>query len=431
MNFRIVDADGKPIEDILPIESVTVSQGDAITEPSLDLANSGYVLKGWSLSATEYIECVFPYHVRDNTDIYAVLMSIEAAYPGIIFNYDEKLGGYIIKGDENQPPTGDIKIPAEINGIPIVAIADDAFSNVYHEKYNGITSVDMSEAINLKSIGNDAFHFCENLTDVYLPDSVEMIGDNAFKQCNKLSNIDIQWNNLKSIGDSAFYYINVTGSLNLESVEYIGDSAFAGTNIESIIIGENITAISDILFSGCRELKHIEFKGEITSIGKNAFENTTSLNMELSFSDLTSLGEYAFTSSGITSIDLGDNLTSIPMKAFSNCQNLKEVQFPSCLEDIRTWAFENCTSLLFIELPESVSYLDTHCFRMDKNLERVIVVNSAMLEINVTIFADLDDHKYTNTTVYFPNIKSEGDGNFPPLCFVQAEVLYGVDYSGN
>ena len=72
------------------------------------------------------------------------MIPIEAAYPGIIFNYDEELGGYIIKGDENQPPTGDIKIPAEINGIPIVAIADDAFSNVYHEKYNGITSVDMS-----------------------------------------------------------------------------------------------------------------------------------------------------------------------------------------------------------------------------------------------------------------------------------------------
>lgn len=64
-------------------------------------------------------------------------------------------------------------------------------------------------------IGNCAFHGCESLTNIIIPDSVTSIGSNAF------------W----------------------------------GTNITNIVIPNNITRIGSKLFYVCRVLKEIEWKG--------------------------------------------------------------------------------------------------------------------------------------------------------------------------
>lgn len=55
----------------------------------------------------------------------------------------------------------------------------------------------------LKRIGDAAFQYRSQLTDIVIPDSVTSIGDNAFQGCSKLSSIRVP-KSVKSIGFSAF-----------------------------------------------------------------------------------------------------------------------------------------------------------------------------------------------------------------------------------
>lgn len=43
----------------------------------------------------------------------------------------------------------------------------------------------------MTSIGVQAFYGCEELTSIYIPRSVNFVGDNAFNECDKLSKIYI------------------------------------------------------------------------------------------------------------------------------------------------------------------------------------------------------------------------------------------------
>ena len=69
------------------------------------------------------------------------------------------------------------------------------------------------------SIGDYAFHFCDSLTSITIPESVESIGDAAFASCYNLSSVEIP-ESVESIGDEAFAYC-----YSLTSVKYRGSEA--------------------------------------------------------------------------------------------------------------------------------------------------------------------------------------------------------------
>jgi len=99
-----------------------------------------------------------------------------------------------------------------------------------------------------------AFHYCESVTDVQLPDSLEIIGDRAFNECKALKSINIP-----------------------ESVTSIGELAFGGCiSIESIVLPESITEIGECIFRYCIALKRAEVYCAITNL-KNMFDLCYSL----------------------------------------------------------------------------------------------------------------------------------------------------------
>ena len=66
--------------------------------------------------------------------------------------------------------------------------------------------------------------------------------------------------------------------------------------------------------------------------------------------------------SGITSIDIGDDVTSIGNYAFYNCKSLTSVTIPDGVTEIRTGAFSFCSSLMSIEIPDGVTEIETYVF---------------------------------------------------------------------
>lgn len=82
-----------------------------------------------------------------------------------------------------------------------------------------------------------------------------------------------------NIGDSAFLYSeNLTNIIIPNSVINIGDSAFdLCSNLTEIIVPDGVTQINDYTFGECHNLKNISIPNSITNIGYGAFMDCKSL----------------------------------------------------------------------------------------------------------------------------------------------------------
>ncbi len=92
----------------------------------------------------------------------------------------------------------------------------------------------------LRELGISCFAGCENLKELDLGEKIEVISDNCFNGCASLQNIE--WgNNLREIRESAFYHCPKLSSINLpQSIVLIGDNAFSLTGLMEVIVNWNM-----------------------------------------------------------------------------------------------------------------------------------------------------------------------------------------------
>ena len=86
------------------------------------------------------------------------------------------------------PPIGSLEIPSMLGGMPVTRIDCNAF-----EYCNELTEVTIPNSV--ISIGRDAFWRCENLVKVTIPSSVSDISSEAFDFCGKLKTIEVDADN--------------------------------------------------------------------------------------------------------------------------------------------------------------------------------------------------------------------------------------------
>lgn len=137
---------------------------------------------------------------------------------------------------------GDVTVPSNHEGLPVVEIGYDAFESEY------------------------------KLTSVVIPDSITLISDDAFENQTSLSSINVG-KNVVTIGVSAF-----EGCTSLKTVvigdatQYIYASAFEGcTALESITLGNNVKEITGSVFENCTSLKTITIPASIEKMGAWVF----------------------------------------------------------------------------------------------------------------------------------------------------------------
>lgn len=202
------------------------------------------------------------------------------------------------------------------------------------------------------SIGNDAFFGRTGLTSITIPHSVTSIGDRAFDGCKGLTSITIS-NGVKSIGRGAFFECSsLTNVMIPDSVTNIGEAAFSGcTALTSITIPNSVTSIGDSVFSRCTGLTSIKIPNSVTSIDEEAFRGCTGLTSITIPDGVTSIGEAAFSRcTGLASITISDGVTSIGDYAFVGCKELIKVIIPASVENIGGSAFKNCSGLTSIKV---------------------------------------------------------------------------------
>ena len=129
------------------------------------------------------------------------------------------------------------------------------------------------------AVAASAFYFaapiddgCPNLVSVTLPESVESIEDNAFRNCRALNQINFP-DALDYLGEHSFYRAKVN-TVNLEkcvALTHIRNRAFAFSDLNLIILPPNLVHLGEGVFHGS-ELEAIKYSYNLpASVGADAF----------------------------------------------------------------------------------------------------------------------------------------------------------------
>ena len=164
----------------------------------------------------------------------------------------------------------EVVIPETIEGVPVTAIGDSAFSGC-----GSLTSISIPDSVT--SVGSCAFEDCSGLTSINMPDGVANIEYGAFSGCSSLTGISIPAS-VTSIEYGIFAGCDsLTGISIPDGVASIEDYAFYKcSSLTSVSIPDSVTSIGVYAFSECKSLMRVIMPASVTSIGDNAIsENTT------------------------------------------------------------------------------------------------------------------------------------------------------------
>lgn len=234
---------------------------------------------------------------------------------------------------------------------------------------------------NLKTIGQYSFEGCSNLElDVAnIPQSVTRIMAGAFNNCGKLYG-EVDLPNLEVFAGMAFTGISKVLSLGNISGE-IAQSVFKGcSSLESVNWPTTITTIGSAAFDGCEELTYLSSIDNITSIGSYAFRDCSKLDsiktLNLLFLEGT-INDGTFYGSSVEDIVSLGNISEIKAAnttwgAFMKCLNLRKVNLPESLLKIGIAAFYGCTSLYQVKFSEAINEIGASAFYNCSKLEGIL-----------------------------------------------------------
>ena len=203
--------------------------------------------------------------------------------------------------------------------------------------------------------------------EVYLPDGLTSICNDAFNGCQYLEEINIP-DNVTSIGNMAFAFTGLTSLTLPNQIEYLGYGIlWANTGVKELSIPKTLSSIGTtsrwidaepfghiyaavsvlsvshverlIFESGTTEifncfaqrsyyLKEVVLPDTVTKIGNSAFEVTTCLETINIPDSVISIGNYAFAETGLTQLTLPRYVEHLGHGILWGTQDVKEITIP-------------------------------------------------------------------------------------------------------
>ena len=265
-------------------------------------------------------------------------------------------------------------------------------------KFSNLTSIVIPEEIDgnvITSIGSSAFSSCSSLTSVVIADSVTSIGSSVLRGCSSLEEITLPFIGATLNGTTNAYLGYIFGAS-----KYSYNSSYIPSSLKKVTITGN-SSIASYAFYECRSLTSVEIGDSVTSIGSFAFEYCSSLtNITVSkdnerYKDIdgnlyskdgTILIQYAMGKTD-TSFTIPNSVTSIGYAAFIYCSSLTSVVIPDSVFSIGDYAFAGCSSLTSVLVGDSVTSISSYAFFGCDSLTSVVIGDS-VTSIGSFAFAD-------------------------------------------
>lgn len=165
-----------------------------------------------------------------------------------------------------------VVIPQEIDDLPVVAIGLNSFMN------SEIKSVTIPDSVRL--IWDYAFLNCQNLEEVNFGQGLEEISAEAFSNCAKLEKIIFK-KGVKTVGPKAFSKCTSVKEIHIpKTLEDCGLASFINnTDLTSIVFEDGVKSIKgDASFYGASSLREITIPASVEKIGDRIFGKCDNLN---------------------------------------------------------------------------------------------------------------------------------------------------------
>lgn len=138
-----------------------------------------------------------------------------------------------------------------------------------------------------------------------------------------------------------------------------------------------VTTIGRQAFANCTSLSKVILKAGIVKMEAEAFigSSVTAVHIPVT---LTSVDKNIFTDNGafgncakLTTVTFDAGVTMIPERLFAKCTGLKSITIPDSVTEIKTCAFENCTSLSEVVMGKNVIQIGVCAFNGCSALQNI------------------------------------------------------------
>lgn len=279
----------------------------------------------------------------------------------------------------------------------VTTIADDAFSN-----RSNIICVMIPNSISV--LGKNAFYGCSNLEEITLPgDSIYGSDGKPFDCCSKLSEI---------------HFTNATECISALTLKcfsrcYMMDTFYIPSNVSSIDF-EGIASFPS-------------FNKYVVDPRNNYFSVLNGALFDKKRTTLLSVPRKR------EIFEVPDCTTIIANSAFACCHRLKEIYVPHSVKEIQFWSFSGTKSLQKIIVSNAnEDYASKDGILFNKNMDRILwwQFNNDTIRIpkgTVVLSSHLFDECTNTLTVYLPNSIKTIEKN----CFKRYSSIKYIYYDGD
>ncbi|MCD7909140.1 MAG: leucine-rich repeat protein [Clostridium sp.] len=223
-------------------------------------------------------------------------------------------GGMILTEYTADHEASHMKLPGEINGLPVV------------------------------ELGERLFYENQVLEEVVLPAGLKTIGDYTFSRCSNLKRIDLP-EGLREIGEYAFFESGITELTLPSTVEAVDGAILYNTQVKIAEGNSAFTMADGILYKNGSQLA--------------AFPNSREGKFSIP-PEIESIGDHAFAYTSLTEVAILKGVRIVGRGAFEHSAQLERVVFDEGVKELGDFSFDGCTSLQTINISRSVKKIGYH-----------------------------------------------------------------------